>query len=122
MIGRCDSNVSRRPEVLAGRRRASKGDLGLGCRTRVPLTESGYNDFEMNIWFGIVASAKTSKETLDQLGGWFTSAMAVSDVCPKLAVQGLYPDGRCGADFGAFLRQQYDDCGRAIREANMKAE
>ena len=86
------------------------------------VTEFGYTDFEMNIWFGIVAPAKTPKETLDQLAGWFTSAMAVPDVRPKLVVQGLYPDGRCGAGFGAFLRQQYDDYGRAIREANIKAE
>jgi len=40
----------------------------------------------------------------------------------KLAVQGLYPVGICGADFAAFLRKQYDQYGRAIREANIKAE
>jgi len=30
--------------------------------------------------------------------------------------------GMCGADFGAFLRKQYDEYGRVIREANIKAE
>ena len=40
----------------------------------------------------------------------------------KLVLQGLYPVGICGADFGALLRQQYDDYGRVIRESNMKAE
>jgi tripartite-type tricarboxylate transporter receptor subunit TctC len=39
------------------------------------------------------------------------------DVKAKLAVQGLYPAGMCGADFGARLRKQYDDCGSIIREA-----
>jgi hypothetical protein len=28
----------------------------------------------------------------------------------------------CGADFGAFIRKQYDDCGEAIRESDIKAE
>jgi hypothetical protein len=28
----------------------------------------------------------------------------------------------CGADFGAFIRKQYDDYGEAIRESNIKAE
>jgi hypothetical protein len=28
----------------------------------------------------------------------------------------------CGADFAAYLRKQYDEYGRIIREANIKAE
>lgn len=35
---------------------------------------------------------------------------------------GFVPDGTCGAEFGAFVRKQYDDYGRVIREANIKAE
>jgi hypothetical protein len=40
----------------------------------------------------------------------------------KLVVQGLYMVGTCGAEFAAGLRRQYDDYGRIIREANIKAE
>jgi hypothetical protein len=40
----------------------------------------------------------------------------------RVRLQGLYSVGTCGADFGAFLRKQYDEFGRAIREANIKAE
>jgi hypothetical protein len=28
----------------------------------------------------------------------------------------------CGAEFGAFLRKQYAEFGRVIRESNIKAE
>jgi tripartite-type tricarboxylate transporter receptor subunit TctC len=48
--------------------------------------------------------------------------MRVPEVKAKLATQGLYPVGLCGADFGALLRKQYDEFGRAIRELNIKAE
>jgi len=34
----------------------------------------------------------------------------------------LFPVGTCGAAFGAFTQKQYDDYGRAIREANIKAQ
>ena len=34
---------------------------------------------------------------------------------------GAFPAG-LGADFAALLRKQYDDFGRAIREANIKAD
>jgi len=44
------------------------------------------------------------------------------EVKAKLAAQGLYPVGTCGVDFSAFIRKQYEDYGRFIREANIKAE
>jgi hypothetical protein len=38
------------------------------------------------------------------------------------AHQGLFPAVTCGADFGALIRNQYDEYGRVIREWNIKAE
>lgn len=84
--------------------------------------ESGFKDFELDNWFGVVAPANTPKETVSQFAGWFTAALQAPDVREKLAVQGLYPIGACGADYAAILRKQYDSYGRAVREANIKAE
>ena len=64
------------------------------------VAESGYTDFEDETWFGAFAPAKTPKETVSQLEGWFTAAMQVPEIKAKLVVQGLYPVGTCGADFG----------------------
>ena len=86
------------------------------------VAESGYKDSENDLWFGLAAPAKTPKETVSQLVGWFTAALQAPDVKARLAVQGLYPVGTCGADFGAFLRNQYDKYGRVIRESNIRAE
>jgi tripartite-type tricarboxylate transporter receptor subunit TctC len=86
------------------------------------VAESGYKDYEVAVWFGLLAPAKTPKSTISLLAGWFTAAMQVPEVKAKLAIQGLDPVGVCGADFGAFLRKQYDDYGRIIYEANIKAE
>ena len=44
------------------------------------------------------------------------------DVKARLANLGLYPVGTCLDDFAAFIRKQYDEYGRIIREANIKAE
>jgi tripartite-type tricarboxylate transporter receptor subunit TctC len=84
--------------------------------------ESGYKDFEDDAWFGAFAPAKTPKETVSRIEGWFTAAMQVPDIKAKLAVQGVYPVGTCGADFAALIRKQYDEYGRIIREANIRAE
>jgi len=86
------------------------------------IAESGFKDFEADIWFGVVAPAKTPGGTLSQLAGWFTAALKDPEVTPKLAAQGLFPVGTCGAAHAAFTQKQYDDYGRAIREANIRAQ
>jgi len=86
------------------------------------IAESGFKDFEADIWFGLVAPAKTPSGALSQLADWFTTALKDPGVTPKLATQGLFPVGICGAAHAAFTQKQYDDYGRAIREANIKAQ
>jgi tripartite-type tricarboxylate transporter receptor subunit TctC len=73
-------------------------------------------------WFGLFAPAKTPKETVSELAGWFTAAMQVPDVRAKLAGIGLYPIEMCGTDFGAFIREQYEEYGRVIREVHFKVQ
>jgi tripartite-type tricarboxylate transporter receptor subunit TctC len=112
-------------QLKAGKLRA----LATGSRTRIAVlpdvptvVESGYKDYEVDLWIGLFAPAKTPKEAVSQLAGWFTAAIQVPEIKVKLAVQGLYPAVNCGADFATLLRKQYDDYGGVIRESNMKAE
>jgi tripartite-type tricarboxylate transporter receptor subunit TctC len=110
-------------QVKAGNLRA----LATASPTRIePLpevptvAESGFKDYEVDIWSGMFAPAQTPNATIAQLAGWLTAAMQVPEVRDKLVVQGFYPVGTCGAGFGALLRKQYDDYERIIREANIK--
>jgi tripartite-type tricarboxylate transporter receptor subunit TctC len=112
-------------QLKAGKLRA----LATASRSRIePLpdvptvAESGYQDYEADTWFGVVAPAKTPAATISQLAGWFNSAVQATETKPKLMAQGQLPVAICGADFAAHLRKQYDDYGRVIREANIKAE
>lgn len=83
------------------------------------LIETGISKYEADIFYGIVAPAKTPPEALNRLSGLFISALKASDMKPKLAQQGLFPVGICGAEFGAYLRRMVDDYTRIIREANI---
>lgn len=84
--------------------------------------EAGYKEFEYLGWFGVVAPGKTPEQKLEQLMEWFTMALQDSVVKAKLTAQGLFPLKECGAEFSATLRREYEDYGRAIRDANIKAE
>jgi len=102
--------------ATAGRKRAQ-------ALLDVPtVAESGFKDYDLDIWYGLVAPAKTPNDALSQLAEWSSTAIKASDMGPKLAQQGLYPVGSCGAEFGAHLHKQYDEYARVIRDANMKAE
>jgi tripartite-type tricarboxylate transporter receptor subunit TctC len=112
-------------QLNAGKLRA----LATASRTRVELmpdvptiAESGYKDIAMDSWLGLLAPAKTPRETVTRIEGWITAALQAPEFKAKLVVQGFNPVGMCGADFGALLRKQYDDWGRVIREANIKVE
>ena len=86
------------------------------------LAETGLSKYEAEIFYGLVAPAKTSGETLAQLSAALKGALEAPEMKPKLAQQGLLPVGRCGAEFGAYMRKQVDEYGRVIRDSNIKAE
>jgi tripartite-type tricarboxylate transporter receptor subunit TctC len=110
-----------------------KGDklraLAVGTAQRIdPLPtvptfiESGFKGLEVDNWFGILAPAGTASDKLAELTGWFKEALQDSDVKAKFALQGLYPVGTCGADFGALIKSRYDAYGQMIVEAGVKKE
>jgi tripartite-type tricarboxylate transporter receptor subunit TctC len=111
--------------VKAGKLRA----LAVMSRRRIEelpdvptVLEVGYDDIDADFWNVLVAPAKVPKEVLSQLVGWFAAALHAPEIKSKLAAQGQHVASMCGADFAAYLRKQYDDYGRVIRQANIKAE
>ena len=86
------------------------------------IAESGFPGFDAEVWFGIVAPAKTPPAMVAQLVGSFSGAVEAPDVKPKLAARALYPDPRCGSEFGAHLRRQSDDYAQMVRALNIKGE
>jgi tripartite-type tricarboxylate transporter receptor subunit TctC len=84
--------------------------------------ESGFKGLEVDNWFGVIAPAGTPREAVNELAGWFAAALKVPEVKAKLALQGLYPVGLCGAEFAEFARKRYDEYGEAIRAIGLKAQ
>jgi len=82
--------------------------------------EAGFKGLEVDNWFGVIAPANTPKETLKQLSGWFSAALQAPEVKQKLAMQGLYPVGMCGDEFGTLIRKRFVEYGEAIKEFKPK--
>ena len=86
------------------------------------FAEAGVTAYDADIFYGIVAPEKTPPEALKQLGDWFSAALKVPEVQPRLAQQGLFPVGMCGTPFGEFMRRLTDDYAKIIREVRHKGE
>jgi len=114
------------PTVVSQLSSGALRGLVTSSRTRVEalpevptLIETGISNYEADIFYGIVAPAKTPPEMVNRLSTWLIGALKAADMKPKLAQQGLFPVGICGAEFGAYLRRMVDDYTRIIREANI---
>jgi tripartite-type tricarboxylate transporter receptor subunit TctC len=86
------------------------------------VAESGFPDYAVPAWFASFVPAKTPKAAVSQLAAWLTAALQAPEIEQKLLIQGLYPSGLCGEELAAYLRDQFDDFGRIIRDSNIKAE
>jgi len=86
------------------------------------IAESGYPGYEVDLWWGAFAPAGTSEDAREQLAEWFKAALLAPDVKAKLSAQGFSVAAKCGTEFAAILRKQYDDYGRIVRDAKIKAE
>ena len=86
------------------------------------VSESGYKGFETDVWFGVVAPAKTPKETVAQLIDWFQSAVVAPEVKAKLVAQALYPRPKCGGAFDAHQRHQAELYTQLIHDLDIKVD
>lgn len=84
------------------------------------LDETGLAKYDSEIFYGVVAPAKTPGPALKQLTDAFLAALKAPAMQPKLAQQGLFPVGTCGAPFGEFLRSQVADYERIIKDAHIQ--
>lgn len=117
------------PAVAGQLRAGTLRALAAGSRRRIEaqpdvptVAESGYPDYEAEVWYGLFAPARTPPEIISQLASWYTSAVRSPEARAKLAAQQISPVALCGTDFTAYLRKQSDEYGRAISDANIKAE
>jgi tripartite-type tricarboxylate transporter receptor subunit TctC len=127
--GRVDTVMANYSAAAENIKAGSLRALAVGSRARlewlpdVPtVAESGYPAYEVYVWSGLVAPAGTPAHIVDQLSEWCNAAILAPELKSKLSLLGLDPIGKPTAEFAAFLRQQREEYGRAIHEANIQGE
>ena len=120
-----DNLITALPQVKAGKVRA----LAVTSAQRVAempdvptVAESGYPGFEVTVWIGLLAPAKTPDAVVATLHGEISKVLALPHVKKRMADIGGSTMPLSPAQFGEFIRGEIDKWATVIRQANIKAE
>ena len=108
------------PHMKSGRLKA----LGVSTARRSPempdvptIAEAGVPGYEAIVWIGMLAPAGTPREIVARLNGEIGKLIRTDDVKRLLAPTGMEPDPDTPAQFGAYLKADYDKWGKVVRDS-----
>jgi tripartite-type tricarboxylate transporter receptor subunit TctC len=114
-----------RPMAQAGQVRL----LGAAGKERVAvapdlptLQEQGLADFEVNLWYGILAPAGTPAEIVARYNSTINEILRAPQVVEKLAGQGLVVAGGSPQRFAEFIAADIPKWQRVVKEAGIGVE
>jgi tripartite-type tricarboxylate transporter receptor subunit TctC len=85
-------------------------------------TESGYPDFDISVWYGILAPTGTPREIVNRLNAELNKAVSAADMKEKFATNGVDPLGGTPEQFAEFIRSESLRFGKVIKAAGIKPE
>jgi tripartite-type tricarboxylate transporter receptor subunit TctC len=110
------------PHVATGKVKV----LGVASAQRVPLlpqtptiAESGVPGFDVEIWFGVAAPAKTPLDVVARLSKEIAEISTLPDVRERIQKVGLTPAYTDGNQFRALIRADHERFGKIIRDAGI---
>jgi tripartite-type tricarboxylate transporter receptor subunit TctC len=109
------SNKVRAIAALSARRLASA--------PQVPTTgESGIKDFEVSVWFGMLAPAATPREIIIRLNQELAKALTAPDLRERFAAGGIETQISTPEQFASFARAETVRYARVIKDANISID
>jgi tripartite-type tricarboxylate transporter receptor subunit TctC len=86
------------------------------------IAESGYPGFEVTLWQGLLAPARTPATIVGKLHLETVKALALPDLRAKLADLGMEGIGISPAEFAALIKSEIPRWAKVIKEAGVKAD
>jgi len=112
------------PFVRSGRLRAIavSGARRVPSLPEVPTIMESYPEFDVVIWYGLFAPAKTPREIVTRLYNETLKALNNQEVRQRLAAQGFDAGGTTPEQFADIIRQDMARWQKVIAKANIRAE
>jgi tripartite-type tricarboxylate transporter receptor subunit TctC len=84
------------------------------------MAEAGMPDFNIPLWFGLLAPAGTPRPAIDKLAAAAKQAMHAPDTVDLLHKQGFVPEDMGPDQFGAFIKSEVKRWSEVVSAANIK--
>ncbi len=84
--------------------------------------EAGIENYEVPIWYGILAPAGTPRDIITRLNGELVKALTSADLKERLATVGIEPMTSTPEQFGSFIRSEAARYAKVIKDAGIKSE
>ena len=114
------------PYIKSGKLRV----LSVASKARNPLLpdaptiaeSAGIPGFEVDLWYAMLAPAKTPREVIDKLNDELHAILAMEATRTRLAAQGLQLETSTPEQLAALLRADIDKWSKVIKTAGIRAE
>ena len=83
---------------------------------------TGFADFDVRTWFGLMAPAGTPPEILRTLEAAMVKITAMPDIKEKFAAQGMDALSSTSGEFSAFVKDQVQKYAHMVKTANVQPE
>ena len=83
---------------------------------------TGFADFDVRTWFGLMAPAGTPPEILRTLEAAMVKITALPDIKEKFAAQGMDALSSTSGEFSAFVKDQIQKYAHMVKTANVQPE
>jgi tripartite-type tricarboxylate transporter receptor subunit TctC len=113
------------PHVRAGRLRALAVTTAkrIAAAPEIPtVAESGYPDYEVINWHGLVGPKGLAPDIVQKLNGEINQLLDSEEFKKVLAADGLEPAGGSAADFAAVLKKEAARWSKVVQQAGIKVD
>lgn len=95
----------------------------VGSLPDVPtIAEAGYQGFDANTWFGLVAPAGTPTTVIARINAEVNKVLAMPDIREKFAAEGGGPLGGSPQEFSALLQSDYTKWRKVVKDSGAKLD
>ena len=84
--------------------------------------ESGLPNFEISVWYGMLAPTGTPRELINRLNTEMAKAVSAPEMKAKFASAGVEPLTSTPEEFGNFIRSEATRFARVIKDAGIKGD
>ena len=120
-----DNMPSALPHVKAGKLRAvavSTLKRSLVAPDIPTVAESGLPGFEVSVWFGVLAPAKTPQPVVERLNQILVKALHTAEVRERLSTQGAEPIANTPDQFTQQMKRDIAKWAKVVKDADIKLD